>query len=50
MESLRGCLIPISIGVLGLLLPEAGDDLLDSEVEGLIAERTEARKMKNWDL
>lgn len=35
-------------GVLGLLLPEAGDDLLDSEVEGLIAERTEARKNRNF--
>lgn len=34
--------------VLGLLLPEAGEDLLDDEVENLIAERTEARKNRNF--
>lgn len=33
--------------VLGLLPAEAGDSL-DEEVEGLIAERIEARKEKNW--
>ncbi|MHA7967183.1 cysteine--tRNA ligase [Paenibacillus sp. CAU 1782] len=35
-------------GVLGLLPLNAGGDSLDEEVEGLIAERTEARKNKNW--
>lgn len=33
--------------VLGLL-PLASNDLLDEEIEGLIVERTEARKAKNW--
>ncbi|MGG2197248.1 cysteine--tRNA ligase [Paenibacillus validus] len=33
--------------VLGILAPEA-DDLLDEEIEQLIADRTEARKSKNW--
>jgi cysteinyl-tRNA synthetase len=32
--------------VLGLLPPEEG--LLDEEVERLIAERSDARKAKNW--
>lgn len=35
-------------GVLGLLPLNEGGDSLDEEVEGLIAERTEARKNKNW--
>ncbi len=34
--------------VLGLLPLNQGGDSLDEEVEGLIAERTEARKNKNW--
>lgn len=34
--------------VLGLLPAASGDDLLDEEIEGLIVERTEARKSKNW--
>jgi cysteinyl-tRNA synthetase len=34
--------------VFGLLLPEAGEELLDAEIEGLIAERTEARKNRNF--
>lgn len=34
-------------GILGLLAEER-EDLLDEEVEQLIAERTEARKSKNW--
>lgn len=34
-------------GVLGILAPEA-EGLLDEEVDRLIAERTEARKAKNW--
>ncbi|MCR2807275.1 cysteine--tRNA ligase [Paenibacillus soyae] len=34
--------------VLGLLPLAAGADLLDEEIEGLIVERTEARKAKNW--
>jgi len=34
--------------VLGLLPAASGDDLLDEEIEGLIVERTEARKTKNW--
>jgi cysteinyl-tRNA synthetase len=34
--------------VLGLLPQASGNDLLDEEIEGLIVERTEARKAKNW--
>ncbi|MEK3883832.1 cysteine--tRNA ligase [Paenibacillus sp. PL2-23] len=34
--------------VLGLLPGETEQDLLDEEIEGLIVERTEARKAKNW--
>lgn len=34
--------------VLGIIPEEAADELLDEEVERLIAERTEARKAKNW--
>lgn len=34
--------------VLGLLPPEAGAELLDAEIEGLIEERTEARKNRNF--
>ncbi|WP_438449168.1 cysteine--tRNA ligase [Gorillibacterium sp. sgz5001074] len=34
-------------GVLGILTAE-GEDLLDAEIEALIAERAEARKAKNW--
>lgn len=34
-------------GVLGIL-SEEGEDLLDAEIEALIAERAEARKAKNW--
>lgn len=30
------------------LVPEQGEELLDEEIEKLIAERTEARKLKNW--
>ncbi|MBH5320820.1 cysteine--tRNA ligase [Paenibacillus sp. GSMTC-2017] len=34
--------------VLGLLPLQAEEELLDAEIEGLIIERTEARKSKNW--
>jgi len=34
--------------VLGLLPPEAGAELLDAEVDGLIAERAEARKRRDF--
>lgn len=34
--------------VLGIIPEEAADELLDEEIERLIAERTEARKAKNW--
>ncbi|MFB9329543.1 cysteine--tRNA ligase [Paenibacillus aurantiacus] len=34
--------------VLGLLPGETEDGLLDEEIDALIAERTEARKSKNW--
>lgn len=34
--------------VLGLLPQDDANDLLDEEIEGLIIERTEARKSKNW--
>jgi cysteinyl-tRNA synthetase len=34
-------------GVLGILAGD-GDDLLDADIEALIAERAEARKSKNW--
>lgn len=34
--------------VLGILEPEETDDLVDEEIEKLIAERTEARRAKNW--
>ncbi|WP_123042150.1 cysteine--tRNA ligase [Cohnella candidum] len=35
-------------GVLGLLKPEAGAELLDEEIDALIEERTEARKTRNF--
>jgi cysteinyl-tRNA synthetase len=35
------------LGVLGISVPEEAD-ALDEEIEALIAERTEARKSKNW--
>ena len=35
-------------GVLGLLLPEDGAELLDEEVDSLIAERAEARKSRDF--
>lgn len=34
--------------ILGLLPPEKADELLDEEIEKLIAERTEARKSRNF--
>jgi len=34
--------------VLGIIPEEAADELLDEEIERLIAERAEARKAKNW--
>ncbi|MFD0961920.1 cysteine--tRNA ligase [Paenibacillus chungangensis] len=34
--------------VLGLLYAGGGDELLDEDIDRLIAERTEARKAKNW--
>jgi cysteinyl-tRNA synthetase len=34
--------------VLGLLIPDQTDELMDDEIEKWIAERTEARRNKNW--
>ncbi|CAM3976689.1 cysteine--tRNA ligase [Cohnella lubricantis] len=47
LQSLLG-LIGEFDAVLGLLLPEAGAELLDAEIEGLIAERAEARKSRSF--
>lgn len=50
VETLRAGLAAFEAmnGVLGLVLAERQEELLDEEIEKLIAERTEARKRKDW--
>jgi cysteinyl-tRNA synthetase len=46
LERLQKALLEMD-GILGIV-PEAGEPLLDEEIERLIAERTEARQAKHW--
>ncbi|WP_168123549.1 cysteine--tRNA ligase [Paenibacillus sp. HB172176] len=47
LRALAACMEKLD-GILGLLPVKAEDGALDAEIEQLIAERTEARKTKNW--